>query len=100
MKIRTYLADNFGGINEALQNRSSIGAVIHGLDIQAGLRGASGRMERRNPFRGIACRSPRKAQYERHIGGPRDDAPTWRNGSTALANFAFKVPHPVPAGFF
>lgn len=99
MKLRTYLADNFGGIKEALAKRSTIAAVLHGLDVKAGKRGAFSNRAKVNPFCGIACASPRKAKHERHVEGARDTNRPFRYSWSWRESVSFRTNNPTPACF-
>jgi hypothetical protein len=71
--------------------------------------GSFGGLNRKNPFRGIACASPRNASDERHIEGARDTRPTFQTHYRdqcyrALVDPAVVIPehfdsNPIPCAF-
>lgn len=113
MKLRTYLSDHFGGIKEALAYRSTVAAVIHGLDTRAGKRGAdgkNGKVGRKNPFRGIAHSngSAYGPRFFRRVDGARDSRPTFhtryrdalvRAIVSASKGIQFRDSNPIPCAF-
>lgn len=107
MNSRHFITTRYGGIDNALADRSPTAAVIHGIDVRIGTKGAfADHGRKRNPFRGIAHSngSSYNQRYFRHIEGARDNRRAhhsakmagWRKG---LAAPSFRDINPVPVSF-
>lgn len=112
MNSRHFITQRYGGIDNALADRSPTAAVIHGIDVRTGTKGAfADHGRKRNPFRGIAHTngSSYNQRYFRHIEGARDSRPAWpqRNRRDILRSVfsgvvnvrPFRDINPVPVSF-
>jgi hypothetical protein len=62
--------------------------------------GSYGGLNRKNPFRGIACGSPRNPSMERHIEGARDtDRALRMNQENVTFGVPFRMNNPIPCVF-
>lgn len=102
MNSRHFIQLCYGGIDNALAHRSPTAAVIHGIDVRMGTKGAFADLGRkRNPFRGIAHTngSSYNQRYFRHVEGARDVRRTWQCRRIVSLLKPFRDINPVPVSF-
>lgn len=100
MNSRHFIQLCYGGIDNALADRSPTAAVIHGIDVRIGTKGAfADHGRKRNPFRDIAHTngSSYNQRYFRHIEGARDSRPRYSRWLAPMR--PFRDINPVPVSF-
>lgn len=102
MKLRTYIAEVFGSIKNAIGHYSQAATVVRAVDERVGKRGAHGKHRPKNPFRGIACSNGSNygLRFFRHVEGARDTRRS--NGHFFIhrimrvsGDYRDAIPHPV-----